>query len=294
MGNTVLVTGATGNVGRHVVTSLQALGEPVRAAIQEGTKASARELLGESVELAGFDFYHPGTIREALDGVDRLFLIRPPAIADVKSYVNPVVDFAIDAGVKQIVFLSLMGIERARTAPHYKVEQYILNRDVPYTFLRPSFFMQNLNTFYRDEIRERDEIFLPAGKGKTSFIDTRDIGAVAARVFTSEDHHNRAYTLTGSEALDYFDVAEIFSEVLGREITYANPNPWAYRRRMKARGISPEFVKVMQGLYFVVRMGWSDTVTDDVERLLSRPPITMREYVQDYAECWQREREPVK
>ncbi|MCU0509261.1 MAG: NmrA family NAD(P)-binding protein, partial [Anaerolineae bacterium] len=91
---------------------------------------------------------------------------------------HPAIDAAQAAGVKQIVFLSLMGVNPR--VPHYKVEQKILATGLPYTFVRPSFYMQNLDTFYRDDIRLRDELFVPAGGAKTSFIDVRDIGAVAA------------------------------------------------------------------------------------------------------------------
>jgi len=279
----ILVTGASGNVGREVVHSLLTLGAAVRVAVRDADDAG--KVPGENVENVHFVFGAPETWGSALADVERLFLMRPPAIADVARYVNPVVDAARAAGVQQIVFLSLLGVN-PRT-PHWQVEQKLLVGGVPYTFLRPSFFMQNLNTFYAEGIRERDEIYLPAGRGKTSFVDVRDIGAVAALVLTQTGHTDKAYELTGPEALDYYQVADIFTRVLGRQIRYARPTPAEYVRRLREQGYADEFVQVQGMLYFPVRMGWGAKITPEAAQILGRPPRDMTQYVTDYAACWQ-------
>jgi uncharacterized protein YbjT (DUF2867 family) len=125
-------------------------------------------------------------------------------------------------------FLSLIGIENTTYVPHYKVETYLKAINMQTTFLRCSFFMQNLNTTHRREIKERNEIFVPVGKAKTAFIDARDIGAVAAVALLEDGHAGRNYDLTGSERLDYWEAARIMSEMLGRRITYRNPNRIAF------------------------------------------------------------------
>lgn len=284
MSRRILVTGATGNVGREVVRSLAALDQPVVAAVLDDDDAT--NVPGDSVETVLFDFMDPATYSSALQGVRQLFLMRPPPISDVKRYLNPVVDRAKEAGVEHVVFLSLLGVERNRFVPHYQVEQHILSSGLPYTFLRPSFYMQNLNTTHRQEIRERHEIWIPVGDAKTSFIDVRDIGAVAARVLTQDGHTNRAYDLTGGEALDYYQVAELFTQVLGIEITYRNPNIFQFIRMWYSKGVPLRFVLVMAFLYLSTRFGAADRVTPDVEQLLGRPPIPMRQYIQDYAKSW--------
>jgi len=115
--------------------------------------------------------------------------------------------------------------------PHHRIEKHIMGTDITYTLLRASFFMQNLLEVHRADIVEHDELFVPAGSGKTSFIDARDISEAAAVVLIEPDHANRAYDLTGPEALDYGAVATTFSEVLGRSITYPNPSLLAFSRR---------------------------------------------------------------
>jgi uncharacterized protein YbjT (DUF2867 family) len=278
----VLITGATGNVGESVLNLLAAQGASVRAGIRKSPSAAAQRT---GVSYVHFDFADPTTYRPALTGVERLFLVRPPAIADAKQFINPFIDAAKEAGVRHVVFLSLLGVEKNPVVPHRAIEDHILAVGLPYTFLRPGFFMQNLSTTHRREIAERNEIFIPAGKGKTSFIDTRDIAAVAARVLTEPGHENRAYALTGAEASDYYEVAAILSEVLGRRIVYANPSLprfiWTTRRSLPLG-----FVLVMAALYTVGRFGLAATITPDLANLLDRPPITLRQFIEDTKDSW--------
>ena len=189
-------------------------------------------------------------------------------------------------GVEHIVFLSLLGAERNRIVPHAKIEAHIRSSGIPYTFLRPSFFMQNLSTTHREEIAERDEIFIPAGKGTTSFIDARDIAAVAVRTLTERGHELRAYDLTGAEALSYYEVADIFTSVLGRRIVYRSPSLFTFGWRRYRQGEHWKFIAVMISIYTAARVGLAARVSDDVRMLLHREPITLRKFVEDYRNCW--------
>jgi len=274
----ILITGATGNVGQEVVKELRRRGQQVVAAVRDERDAGRSPA---DVDKVTFDFGRPETFAPALAGVEKLFLMRPPQIADVERYLHPAIDAAQTAGVQQIVFLSLMGVNPR--VPHYKVEQKILAAGIPYTFLRPSFYMQNLDTFYGDDIRLRDELFIPAGRAKTSFIDVQDIGAVAGLALTEAGHANRAYTLTGSEALDYYQVADIFTQVQGRRIAYLRPTPAEYAARQRALGVPAEFIAVMRSLYWTVRLGIGAKVTPELGELLGRPPGTMAQYARDFA-----------
>jgi uncharacterized protein YbjT (DUF2867 family) len=282
----ILVTGAPGNVGSEVVRGLQALNIPIRLAAF--SVEAAQKAFGDdpNVEIVHFDFLDPHTYARTFDGIERLFLVRPPNLADVPKEIAPALYAAKEAGVKHFVFLSLQGVEKQRMVPHYKIEQLLQSMDVTYTFLRASFFMQNLSTTHRDEIKNRNEIAVPVGKSKTSFIDVRDIGAVAVRALTEAGHENKIYTLTGREALDYYTVAETLTDELGRAIRYTNPNVLSFFIQQVRSGRPFGFTLIMAGLYTITRFGNAKDVTDDVRRLLGRNPISFVEFAHDYRQSW--------
>jgi len=163
----ILLTGATGNVGKEVARELRVMGVPFRVGTVKPGKIVQ---IDANMEIRRFDFLDPTTFEGAFDGIKHLFLVRPPALADVPKELAPAIRAAVAAGVQHIVFLSLQGVENNRVTPHYKIEQLILELGVRYTFLRASFFMQNLSTTSAHEIKTLSEIRLPVGKAKTSFI----------------------------------------------------------------------------------------------------------------------------
>ncbi len=282
----ILVTGATGNVGSEVAKGLLAAGQPVRVAAYNITQA--REMFGDAPEIVPFDFTNPATFAAAFTGIERLFLVRPPALSNVDRDIAPAVQAAVDAGVQHIVFLSIQGVEQNKMVPHYKIEQLLLRLDVAYTFLRCGFFMQNLSTTHRAEIRDEDQVAVPVGQAKTSFIDVRDIAAVAVKTLAEDGHVGQIYTLTGAEALDYHEVAATLSNVLGRKIIYTNPSPLVFLWRQWRGGSKFAFALVVTALYTITRMGNAETVTGDVVRILGRQPIRLEQFAADYRAVWSR------
>ncbi|MDF5724489.1 MAG: SDR family oxidoreductase [Rhizonema sp. PD37] len=281
----ILVTGATGNVGREVIRLLFNQNCHVCAAVKNID--NAKQILGSNIHYIPFDFTNSNTWANAFVGVNKLFLVRPPAFANIRKQIAPVLYAAKQAGIEQIVFLSILGAERNRFVPHSKIERYIEQLCIPATFLRASFFMQNLNTVHREDIKTRGELFMPAGNGKTSFIDVRDIAAVAVRTLVEDGHSQRAYTLTGGEALTYYEVADIFTAVLGKPMRYINPSVLSFVAQMSARRLPLSFVFIMAAIYTTARLGLADSITSDVEQLLLRPPLTLRQYIEDYQQFWQ-------
>lgn len=284
MKNDILVIGALGNVGAEVVNSIIKFNASIRAADLDREKIIQR--FGSKVEAVTFDFANHLTYEATFKDIKKIFILRPPQITDIQKMMVPALKAAQAAGVEHFVFLSLIGIEENKVVPHYKVEQWIKNSGINYTFLRCSFFMQNLNTVHRAEIRDHDEIFLPVGNAKTSFLDVRDIGAVAALALTQPGHENKAYDLTGSEALDYYQVAELFSEVLGRKITYKNPSSMRFLVRLLQKKTPLMFAVIQTWLYGNTRRGMAQTITGEVERILMRKPIRLRQYIEDYQQNW--------
>jgi uncharacterized protein YbjT (DUF2867 family) len=170
--------------------------------------------------------------------------------------------------------------------PHHKIEELIRRLPVAWTFLRASFFMQNLIGTHRVEIRDWSEIAVPVGRARTTFIDVRDIAAVAVRTLTEPNHENRAYTLTGPEALDYFQVADTLTQVLGRPIRYTRPSIPAFIVQQLRTGRPLGVVLVMAALYTLTRLGNARQVTPDVRDVLGREPVTFRAFAEDHRSCW--------
>lgn len=281
----VFVTGATGTVGSAVVAQLAAADQQVIAAVRRPGLRSWPEGVSER----RFDFEYPQThLEEVLDGVDRLFLLRPPAIADVATRLFPLVDAAARVGIRQVVFLSLQGVQANRATPHHAVETHLRQLQAPFTFLRPNFFMQNLITAYGRAIRDEGRIFVPAGRSRTAFIDARDLGRVAASVFTQDGHLGRAYTLSGEQSLSYDGVARIMTEVLGRPISYARPTEDHYLDRLRSQGAPAEYVEVQRMIHRVVRLNMSALPNKAVRRLTGTPATTLRQFVIDHRDSWNR------
>lgn len=287
----VVVTGATGNVGREVVLGLLRSGVRVRAAVTNPARARGSFLLPDRQEAARLEFVpfafgRGDTYPAAFQGARALFLMRPPQIGDARRLINPAVDAAARAGVERVSFLSLQGAERNPVVPHHAIERHLEQSGLAHTFLRAAFFMQNLATTHRADIRDHNDILVPAGKGRTAFIDVRDIAAVAVKTLT-ERGHAAAYELTGSEALTYDEVAASLSEVLGRRILYPHPNVLQFWARRRALGDHAAFILVMTALYSVAALGQAGRLTNDVPRLLGRDPITFAQFARDYTGVWQ-------
>jgi uncharacterized protein YbjT (DUF2867 family) len=278
----ILITGATGNVGREIIKRLYRAGVPVRAAVVSPVNA---ENLPVPVPWVIFDFTNPATYPAALAGVEKMFLLRPPHLADVKRDIQPTLEYAAEVGVKHIVFLSLIGAEKNRFVPHGQIEKLLQRGTVPYTLLRCGFFMQNLSTTHRQDVQDGD-IFIPAGRGKTAFVDVRDIAEVAAKILTESGHEQKVYLLTGSAAYDYGEVASLISQILDRPIQYRNPSLPHFIWRFWRRGHPLRYVSVVAVIYLTTRLGMAATIMPDMRELLERDPISLSQFIRDYAGVW--------
>ncbi|MCC6270855.1 MAG: SDR family oxidoreductase [Microbacteriaceae bacterium] len=283
------MTGATGNVGRAVARHLLEAGESVVSAVRDPSDPNV--VSGTDVRVCNFE--EPTGWATAFSGVDRLFLLRPPPISDVQKYLFPVIDRALECGVKQIVFLSLQGVQFNTATPHHAVETYLKARNAPFTLLRPNFFMQNLSTTYRDDIRDRGEIFVPAGSARTAFIDTDDIGRVAAFVLTEPGHIGKAYTLSGEQSLSYFTVAKLLTAELGYEVRYAEPTVADYVKRLQNDGAAADYIDVQKMIYKVVRANASAFPNRTIRKITGRPATSFSEFAHRERDAWARPTTPL-
>lgn len=280
----ILITGASGNVGREVLKQVTQTGVRVRAAYQSVSKAAAAP---SGVDLVTMDYNDPATVRAALKDVDRVFLVGPPS-SNLVSLERKAVDEIKRSGVKHLVKLSAMG-GRAAIFPrqHAESEDYIQSSAVTYTFLRPNGFMQNFVNYNSATINTQNAFYGCQGEGKVSHIDIRYLAAVAVKVLTENGHEGKAYTLTGPAALTNAEIAQILSDDLGREIRYVDLPPAQFKQALLGAGLKEWDADALIDLQRFYREGGASSVMPDAERLLGRKPTSFEQFSRDHRQAFQ-------
>lgn len=276
----ILVTGASGNVGREVLRQALAVGLKIRATFQSAEVAAKAPAGLEGVIM---DYSKPETIRPALHGIEKIFLVGPPT-QDLPKLEAAFIHEVRATGQKHIVKLSALG-GRESTFPrgHRDSEQNIEASGLPYTFLRSNGFMQNLVNYDSGTIRSQNAFYGCQGNGAVSMVDIRDIAAVAVIVLAATGHEGKSYALTGGEALTNVQVAEKISRVAGRKISYVDMTPAEFRKALLSAGTPEWSADALVDLQRLYREGKASLVTGDVERLTGRKPITFDQFARDYA-----------
>lgn len=278
MSEKFLVIGASGIVGAAVVQQLRESGHAVR------TTSSKKEAAG--VDNVSVDLTTGAGVQEAFSGVDRAFLMSPSGYADQYSILSPLVQAAKQHGLKKVVLMSAFGADADASSPLRRSEIALEESGLAYNIIRPNWFMQNFNSFWLHGIQALSTIALPAGTGKTSFIDTRDIAAVAARLLASDDMNNRAFNLTGPDSLDHAQVAKAISEVSGKTIVYEDGAPEALKQGLLGAGLSEAYADFLLLIFSYLKAGYNAPVTADVQEILGHAPRGFQAYAQDYRSAW--------
>jgi uncharacterized protein YbjT (DUF2867 family) len=291
---TILVTGATGNVGSEVIKQLSRDTTDVNIEAAVHSVEDIKRVEGGGIKAVQIDYSKPETLTEAFKGVDKLFFVNrdSPTMVDLASNV---VTEAKNAAIKHIVRLSAKGADERAESPslrqHRQVEKIIEESGIPYTILRPNEFMQNFINFHSPSIKSSNAFYMAVGDAKVSIVDVRDIAAVAVKTLTedaNDDRHNgKAYTITGPEALSYYQIAEILSNVTGKKISYVNLSKEDFVRGWKEAGVDDWFiyiVSLMLDSYY--RKGIASQVSSDVEEVTGKKPISFSQFAKDYAQAF--------
>lgn len=279
----ILVTGATGNVGIEVIKYLSA--SPKKQRIFAGVRNLDRSKLKlqkyKSIEYKYFDFEDMASYLPALENIQSVFLLRPPHISDVDRYFKPLIHAMKQAGVSKIVFLSVQGAEKSKVIPHNKIEKLIIKSGIPFIFLRPSYFMQNLTTTLLKDIQEKNTLFLPAGNAKFNWIDIKNIGEVSAILLERFDEFsNQAIELTGYENKHFGEVTDMISSITGKKIGYQSPNPFSFFSAKKKDGMPTGMILVMIMLHFLPRFQEEPKISDFYEKITGKKPTSLKAFIE--------------
>lgn len=278
----ILITGATGNIGKAIIAALLELKikSEIVAGLRDVKKDKSAFKNSDSLEFQEFDFEKVNQFNSYLSGIDVLFLLRPPQISDTKKYFQPLIDEAVKVGICQIVFLSVQGADKNSIIPHHKIEKMIVDSGVPYTFLRPAYFMQNFTTTLRRDILEKSEVFLPAGNAKFTIVDVKDIGIVGAKILQNpESHQHTAYDLTNNEKLTFGEMVDQINEVTGQNIKFRSPNLLSFFFRKREEGVPTMLILVMIMLHYFPRFQATPETSNSILKICGKEPENFRNFV---------------
>ena len=279
----VLVTGATGTIGGHVVRALRQRGVTARAFVRDPDKAAS--VLGTNVEVAVGDFADRASIERAARGIDSVYLACAN-LPDQVAYECAVIDAVKEAGVARIVKLSGPGavVDSPLTFGrwHGEIEEHLRGSGVPWVLLRPGPFMTNLLAF-ADTIRQTGKLFAPAGSAEIAYVDPRDVAASAAATLTTSGHEGRSYVLTGPAAVTYEEIAGALSAATGGAIDYVDVPPDVARQGMLDAGLPPMIADSIVEVFALFRAGGMARTTGTVRALTGREPGTFAQFARDHA-----------
>jgi uncharacterized protein YbjT (DUF2867 family) len=276
----ILVTGATGTVGREVVAQLLIAGEKVRALTRNPSRAG----LDEQVELIAGDLNQAESLAKAVAGVERIFSLAlgPELGAQEASLVQA----AKKAGARHIVKLSGLrpgGEARSGLATwHQASERAIQNMGIAWTFVQPGAFTSNA-LFWRDSIKGQAKVFSNYGDGKLPYIHPRDIAAVAVRALTEPGHEGKAYPVTGPEALSVSELVQILSDAVCKPIEYVPITDDVAREGMQKAGLPIFLIDAMLPFASFVRSGKGAEVLPTVEQVTGRKSLTFDDWAREHA-----------
>lgn len=279
----ILITGATGNVGREVIDFLYKSNNTdyiLRAGLRNLDASSSIFSKIENIELVQFDFEETGTFQTALHLVDCVFFLRPPQLSSVDKYFKSFIQSLKDAGVKQIIFLSVQGADKSSIIPHNKIEKLIQASGVDFIFLRPGYFMQNMTTTLFSDIREKRQIILPAGNALFNWIDVKNIGEVVSLLIQKFDtYKNRAIDLTGDENMSFQEVVNEMNLHLTTPVSYKSTSLLNFFLTKRKDKINTGMIIVMMMLHYVPRFQTPPVISNLYKELTGKNPTNVKEFI---------------
>jgi uncharacterized protein YbjT (DUF2867 family) len=281
---TVLVTGATGKTGRHLIRTLRDRGVPTRAATRS---PGASHDAGETVR---FDWGDRRTWADAVRGATGLYVVGPFGEPDDDVLVGELI--AAAPSLTQVTLVSVIGADHPPAGMAVRAwEQSLRAGDTPWTILRPNWFNQNFGEhLFLPALAGRSELLAPVDGAAVSFVDCRDVAEVAAATFTEPDLAGRVLTLTGGELLNFSEVAHLIARAAGRPVRYPTTSPEQMAQYLAELGLPPFAVTWVLGLFGLIRDGVNAIVTDTVAEVTGHRPRTLADYVVEASAVWSRPR----
>jgi uncharacterized protein YbjT (DUF2867 family) len=287
----ILITGATGNIGLEVIRYMLEFKSAAQivAGVRDIKKAKKYIPENQNIEFIDFDFEKPETFNNALQNIDKVFLLRPPHISDVEKYFKPLMHSIKVNNINEVMFLSVQGAEKSSIIPHNKIEKLIRDFGLNYIFIRPGYFMQNLTTTLIDDIKKKQKIILPSGKAKFNWIDVKNIAEVCAILIERfSEFKNNSFEITGYENENFYKVAALINQVNKDPIRFVNVNPLKFYRIKKRSGFATGRIIVMLLLHFLPRFQKEPGISKFYENLTGKKPTSLKDFIKRESEKFEK------
>jgi len=286
----ICVFGATGRIGREVCNLLDQMQISYRAVSRDMTRAKA--IVNAFPNKAGVpmaaNMSEPGSVRAALHGASSVFLITEFSEGQTRLQ-KLVVDIALQSGVSRLVKVATMHRLVGQHSPvgvgrsHWEVEEYIRSRKLAYTFLHPTYFMQNLLDQAAPAIASGRPILLPfANSTRIAMIDCRDIAAVAVEALIHDGHAQKTYELTGPEAITFSELAQLATQIYGKRVRYRAAPEWLAKIALRFKKPNQWERVHLSGMIHEVNAGCANSVSPVFFKLMKRPAISISQFLVDY------------
>lgn len=283
----ILITGATGHLGKETISFLLQKGiaaGQISALVRDENKAT--DLKEKGVNLIVGDYENYASLVTAFTGIDKLLFVSSSDVPNRTPQHKNVVQAATEAGVKHVIYTSALSnvpIEKSVIAfvaeAHTKTEQWLAESGLSYTLLRNNLYMDLVPQFIGDKVVETGTVYLPAGNGKTAFVTRVEMAEAAAVVLTTEGHEGKTYNITNLEAYTYQDVADNLTEITGKKISYVSPTVEEFTQTLKNAGVPEEMIGGFTAFALAQAQDEFNVTGDDLVGLLGRKPTTLRDFL---------------
>lgn len=287
--NHILVTGATGHLGKAVAESLlkKSTANHISVLVRDADKAADLKAKGVDVRIGDYNDY--SSLLNAFKGIDKLYIVSGNDIANRVKQQDNVVNAAKEASVKHIVYTSFQRRNETDSSPiafiakgHLNTEEKLKTSGLTYTILAHGIYADMIPIFAGEQLLQTKTIYLPAGDGKTAYALRTDQAEAGANILLDDTgkYHNQTIELGGSEALSWGQIAAILTDLTGEQISYVAPSVEEFTQTLSKAGVPQEYIGLFAGFSQAAKEGEFDNVTTNLETILGRKPVTVYAYLQ--------------
>jgi len=282
----ILVTGATGNLGKLTIQHLRSKIDVsnIAALVRDESKATELKEMGVEIRLGNYDDLN--SLVNAFKGIDKLFFVSASDVEKRLPQHKNVMEAVQQSNIKHVVYTSFVRKNETDSSPiaalgkaHIYTDAFLQSSGKTYTILRHTLYMEFAPYFMGDKVVENQMVYLPSGAGKVAFLLRSEMAEIAANVLTSEGHENKIYNISGEEAFSYADIARMISEITGKEIKFVSPPVVKFIQTLKKSGVPEESIKMSAGFAQAIEQGEFDAPNPDISKLLGRKPIPLKAFL---------------